>query len=370
MTDRPWLVRWTEPDGRQRKRAFRLRRDAQAYQREIDVALSRGTYVPPAAGATTVGEWGTAWLARRNNLTASTLERVTGLWRSRVRPRWGAVRLDSVRHEHVAEWIAGMLAEGLSASRTRQAYQVLSAILADAVRARRLAVNPVAGAELPRITVTPRKYLTHEQVDQLVQAVPARSRTFVLVLAYTGLRWGEATALRAGDYDPRRRRLMVERSVTEVRGAMIVGAPKSHARRSVAVPASVAVELDAAAAGRAPDALLFPAARGGYRRNQNDRQRWWNDAAAAAGVPGLTPHELRHTAASLAVAAGANVLAVARMLGHKDPSMTLRIYADLFDDHLDDVAARMDAGRAVILARPEPALSGPERHAERPETAV
>ena len=57
----------------------------------------------------------------------------------------------------------------------------------------------------------------------------------------------------------------------------------------------------------------------------------------------ITPHDLRHTCASLAVSSGANVLAVSRMLGHKDPSVTLRIYADLFDSDLDAVAVNLDA---------------------------
>lgn len=57
----------------------------------------------------------------------------------------------------------------------------------------------------------------------------------------------------------------------------------------------------------------------------------------------ITPHDLRHTCASLAVSSGANVLAVSQMLGHKDPSITLRVYADLFDSDLDAVAVNLDA---------------------------
>ena len=67
-----------------------------------------------------------------------------------------------------------------------------------------------------------------------------------------------------------------------------------------------------------------------------------------AGLSGLTPHELRHTAASLAVSAGANVKAVQRMLGHKSATMTLDVYAGLFDDDLDAVAARLDASAADV----------------------
>ncbi|WP_207922880.1 tyrosine-type recombinase/integrase [Micromonospora sp. KC606] len=70
-------------------------------------------------------------------------------------------------------------------------------------------------------------------------------------------------------------------------------------------------------------------------------------AAASVGLAGLTPHDLRHTAASLAVAAGANVKAVQRMLGHASASMTLDVYADLFGDDLDAVATRLDKAVAA-----------------------
>ncbi|WP_067647013.1 tyrosine-type recombinase/integrase [Nocardia harenae] len=69
----------------------------------------------------------------------------------------------------------------------------------------------------------------------------------------------------------------------------------------------------------------------------------------AAGL-GLTPHELRHNAASLAVSQDASVLALQRMLGHGKPSTTLDFYADLFDDDLDDVAAWLDAARSGFAA--------------------
>ena len=65
--------------------------------------------------------------------------------------------------------------------------------------------------------------------------------------------------------------------------------------------------------------------------------------------PNVTPHDLRHTAASLAVPAGGNVLALARMLGHEDPSLTLRTYADLFDSDLDALADVLDQHRTAAL---------------------
>jgi integrase len=163
------------------------------------------------------------------------------------------------------------------------------------------------------------------------------------VLAYCGLRFGELAALRVRNVDPLRRRLQIEESVTEVDGVMVFGTPKSHQCRSVPVARSLTDALAAACVGKAPTDLVFTATRGGVLMLRNWRRRVFDPALHAAGLGELTPHELRHTAASLAVAAGANVKAVQRMLGHASAAMTLDVYSGLFDDDLDAVADRLDA---------------------------
>jgi len=102
-------------------------------------------------------------------------------------------------------------------------------------------------------------------------------------------------------------------------------------------------------AGKGRDDLVFTTAAGAPLRNRNARRAWFDRASAAIGEPALTPPELRHTAASLAVSAGANVKAVQAMLGHASAAMTLDTYADLFDDDLDAVADRLDA--VLVAAR-------------------
>jgi integrase len=98
-----------------------------------------------------------------------------------------------------------------------------------------------------------------------------------------------------------------------------------------------------------PDELLFTGPGGGMLRVGNFRRRVFDEAARQVGLEGLTPHDLRHTAASLAVSAGANVKAVQRLLGHASAAMTLDVYSGLFDDDLDAVADRLD--EAAVRAR-------------------
>ncbi|WP_404391812.1 tyrosine-type recombinase/integrase [Humibacillus xanthopallidus] len=141
-------------------------------------------------------------------------------------------------------------------------------------------------------------------------------------------------------------RLIVEATVTEVNGQLVWTTPKDHQRRTVPVPVLLQELLEAAIYGRAPDDLLFPATRGGVLRVRAARRGWFDSAAKSPGVEGLNPSELRHTAASLAVHAGAHVLAVQRMLGHEKASMTLDVYSDLFDGDLDLVAERLQVVRS------------------------
>jgi integrase len=88
--------------------------------------------------------------------------------------------------------------------------------------------------------------------------------------------------------------------------------------------------------------LIFPSRTGGPIRLNNWRRRVFDKACDEAGLVGFTPHDLRHTAASLAISVGANVKAVQRMLGHASAAMTLDIYAGLFPDDLDEVGSRLD----------------------------
>ena len=217
-----------------------------------------------------------------------------------------------------------------------------------AVRSKRLSSNPAIGVKLPRVGKPEKTFLTHDQVTALADAA-GEWRTVILVLAFCGLRWGELAALRVGRVDTMRRRINVAESVTEPDGKLVWGDPKNHQRRSVPIPKFLVDELDVLKAGKGPKDLMFTGARGGVLRNGNFRRDIFNVAAVKAGLDGLTPHELRHTAASLAISSGANVKAVQRMLGHASAAMTLDVYAGLFDDDLDGLADRMDEAHVYSM---------------------
>lgn len=344
-----WEARWRGPDRRQHRKSFTRKADAERYRNEIETRMGNGSYVNPSRSRVLLADFAEQWLAGRVRLKPKTVAGYRSLLDNRVLPRWGQLRLDQVGYEDVREWVAETAAE-MSASTTRQAYHLLSSILAEAVRSNRLAANPAAGVELPRQPRTSRRYLSHGQVDALAAAC-APHGLVVLTLAYTGVRWGELAAIRVGRLALGARRIHIEESMTEVNGEAVFGPPKSHADRWVAVPAFLRESLSALAEGRQQTDLLFTAPRGGVLRVNNFRRSCFDEAAASVGLSGLVPHELRHTAASLAIAAGASVKGVQSMLGHASAQLTLDRYSHLFDDAVDTVADALDVARRSAVAR-------------------
>jgi integrase len=298
-----------------------------------------GEWVDPALSKITVGEWLPEWLALQVQLKPSTMVRYDVALRCQIMPRFEFVPLSRITHSEVSSWVQSLIDEGLAPATVRYSHRVLS------LPSRRPSAMDVWSGTSPKAypspaVATPKRFLTHDQVALAGACAPYG--TLIRVLAYAGLRWGEVVALTAGHVDMRRRRIEVVDAITEVDGRVVVGTTKTHQRRSVPIPRFLADELATHIAGKAPSDLLFTAPEGGVLRNTNFRPRVFDPAAEKAGLPGLTPHELRHTAASLAIAAGANVKAVQQMLGHASAAMTLDIYAGLFADDLDTVADQLD----------------------------
>lgn len=334
-----YAVRWREVGGKQRTRYFDLKRDAVRFSDETGHKTTTGEYVPPEAGRILLGAWADQWLKGITRLDASTQVRYRGIVENYVRPKWGTIPLADIRHGDVVVWVGSMK---LAPGTVRQNYLVLRSILDLAVRDRRIARNPAHDVALPRMHRSDPHFLDADQVEELSQA--SRDPLIIKVLAYSGLRFGELVGLQTGDVDPSRCTLRVVRSATEVAGRLVEKqSTKSHQSRTVRIPKFLAADLAAHLEGKAVTDRAFTAPRGGPLRLRGWRRRAFDPAVSAAALdPALTPHDLRHSAASLAISAGASVKAVQAMLGHATAVMTLDIYAHLFDADLDDVAVRLD----------------------------
>jgi integrase len=342
-----WYARFRTPDGTQQTKTFARKIDADRFLIDVESSKQRGAFVDARRASLTVGEWADDWLAAQADLAPTTRNRYAGILSKHVRPRWGRVRLADVTHAEVQRWLTRL---DLAPASVRKVHRVLSMVLAYAVKDGRLTINPATGVSLPRVREAEKRFLSHRQVHELADACGDDYRLMVLFLAYTGLRWGEMAALTVGRVDFLRRRASVAESVTPVEGVMTFGPTKGHERREVPIPRFLIDDLARHVEGKSSDDLVFAGQRGAVMRSGTFRRGALIEAAKAIGIPGFHPHELRHTAASLAIASGADVKVVQQMLGHKSATMTLDQYGHLFGDRLDIVADAMDAARTAALA--------------------
>lgn len=340
-----WRVQYRKPDRHlSQKRGFKTKRDASIWAASVETSVRDGSYVDPTAGRAKLEDLGEAWLRRQSDWKESYRYTMRSTWETHVKPRWGRVPVADVTRTDVEEWAAGV---DRSRSVLSRCVTILNGILDDAVSDRLIPSNRVGKVVLPRAEPKRRQYLTHAQVEAFAAAAGERG-VIIRTLAYTGLRWGELAGLHAEDVNVLGRRIRVERNAVQVGSRIVVGSPKTHERRTVPVPGFLADELGKVLR----PGIVFPAADGGYQRSpraSDTKRSWWRTACLDAGLPVVTPHELRHTAASLAVQAGAHVKTLQRMLGHKSAAMTLDVYSDLFDGDLDTVATALDEARTAAL---------------------
>lgn len=335
---KPWLARYRAPDGRQYSKSFGRKVDAEKWLTLEEGKALRGDWIDPTAGAVPYAEWSEKWIAGLHSIGPKTRAGYESLLRSRVLPTFARVELRRITTAAVRGWVAAMVDEGVSPARIRQAVQVLRASLNVAVEDGLIAKNPAARVKAPRVEKRRQRFLTAFELERLASEAGDYA-PLVRLLGWSGLRWGEAVALKVGSVDGRR--LTVTESATEVGGQLVFGPTKTHENRTVILPAFVARQLDTE--GRNADELMFTAPGGGPLRHSNFVRRVWNPAVQAAEVPDdLVIHDLRDTAASLAISTGASIKAVQRMLGHASAAMTLDTYGSLFEEDLEALADRLD----------------------------
>lgn len=354
-----WRARYRGPDRRERSKTFDRKIDAERWLTTQEADLVRHEWVDPDRGAVTVSAWAETWLAgRKHRLKPKTLAGYESLVRRWIEPAFGKVPIGEVQAWSVREWVASMSQRGLSASRVTQAVRLLSSMMRTAVRDRRIVANPCDNVDLPRSQRREMRFLDHVEVERLAEAAGVW-RPLVLTLAYCGLRWGEAAALRRRDCDLLRRRLQVRESLAIVKGELVFGPTKTYAHRQVPVPEFLVEILTDHLGARegGPDDLLFPSADGSPLRHGQWWHGVWLPAVKEAGLGKLRIHDLRHTCVALLIAQGEPAEAIRNHVGHSTIVTTFDSYGHLFPQHADRLADGLERGRADALAactRPEP----------------
>jgi integrase len=324
-----WLARCRDPDGAQRKRTFTKKSEAERHLVTVESSILTGSYVDPK-DRTTVAEYARRWAAARPH-RPSTARRVTSLIDTHIAgTRLGGRRLAEVLPSEVQAW-ASDRAQVLAPSTMRNLVSLLRSIYTSAVLDRLVGSSPVVRVALPRHERARVVPLTIEQVRALADAMPSRNRAMVLTQAGLGLRIGELLALRVQDVDFLRRTARVETQLAP--GAKVRSDPKTpRSKRTIPLPAlvadAIAAHLTAHPAGR--DGSIFTTKTGTPYRHDYYGTLIFKAAVTRAGLPeGTTSHDLRHHYASVLLAAGESVVAVAERLGHENAMLVLSTYGHL-----------------------------------------
>ncbi|HXF71149.1 MAG TPA: site-specific integrase [Actinomycetota bacterium] len=349
-----YRVRYRDPSGRHRSETFRRRKDAEERLHQIEVELRGGTWRDPSAARATVAERARAWLGGLQHLRPSTRAQYAWAVERYIVPGLGDLALGALRPDTVRRFLGDLLGGGAGARTVVVVRQVLHAMLEEAVRDGVIASNPVRYAKAPRVERRELRIPTPEEVERLVEATEEAWRPLVLLLAYGGLRIGEALGLQRRDLDLLARRVHVRRQAVEVGGRVELAEVKTpSARRVVALPGFVADALARHLDGRPElsEALVFADSRGGPVRRTNWRRRVWEPAVRRADLEGLRPHDLRHFAATVAVAAGAHPRMLQARLGHSTSRVTMDVYASVLPGLDDELALRLEEIREAAQRR-------------------
>ncbi|MDH3539409.1 MAG: site-specific integrase [Acidimicrobiia bacterium] len=351
---KPWRVRYRDPSGRERSRSFLRKVDADRFMATVQADLIRGDWTDPRLSQIAVEEWAERWLRTKAHLKPKTLAGYRSNLHAHVLPAFGRYQLRHVDRMAVEEWVADLQASGLGPSGIRQARQVLNSMLTLAVDAGYLPSNPVEPVRTPRQPEPQMLFLDAEQVERLANTIQEPYGPLVYLLAYGGLRWGEAAALRRGRCDLRRSQIEIREAVSEAGGQLHYGPTKNHRSRIVGIPGFLRNLLEDHLTRYVlddPEALVFTSPQGAPLRNSNFRRQVWYSAVEQAGLPqGLRVHDLRHTCASLLIGAGANPKAVQVHLGHSSISVTMDRYTHLFPSDIEALVGRLEDIRARSLA--------------------
>jgi integrase len=346
--DKPgrWWVR-VNHQGKRKSLAFHDRATAKRTAQEIERRLKLGELgLDAAPTAPTFAAYADTWLASaETRLRPATVEQVRSRLR-RVLPTLGPVPLTAITRQTVRDLVGTIQAQGsrrvadapIARATLRAVLNTVSVILGQALEDGVIPSNPCArlGKLLPKgktddtaevEVFTPRE-LAH--LLDLAEREFAVWAPFVLTLARTGLRLGEAVALEWRDVDVPSRVLLVRRSQRRGR----VGLPKNGKPRRVDMTPQLTACLaglrslqaaEAALEGRAAPERCFP--------GQNDEDAWrrrdWTALLRRAGLRYRKPHTLRHTYASLLLERRESLLYVQQQLGHHSPAFTLSVYAHL-----------------------------------------
>jgi integrase len=352
--------------GERRTRFVTVRGKRQDAEKELTRLLNdkdKGTLVDPTK--ITVAGFLSDWFDHAHDLAPKTLERYRQIADRQINPHLGAIELQKLKPAQVRNWHGLLLKRGLSPGTARLAHQVLRRALSRAVEDEAVSRNVASGVSAPKVEAEEVAILNVDQINEVLSKLDGHWLHPIATLALgTGMRRGELLALRWEDIDFNNAAITIERSLEETNAGLRFKSPKNkRSRRIISLSASTVAVMRAfrlqqleikMAVGHRSD-LVF-ATIDGAPRAPDTLSVDWRRVSAAKGLPSVNFHALRHTHASALINAGLDVVKVSRRLGHASPTITLRVYAHLFDKKSADTQPA-DAIERLLAPELAPGLS-------------
>lgn len=346
-------VRYRDFENRNRSKTFVKKTDAEKYERQVLTELEKGFWTSPDLGKLTLSEVNTQFMMTLNGLKPKSREAMNSLWRHQIEPQFGNWQVSKITSGEIRKWVTSAV-EGPNAyttsGRIKRALEQLSRILDFAVDSNYLPKNQARGSsgKILKIGISksdterPTCSLTSNELIQLSKAC-GNFEGLILLAGIMGLRWAEIVGLQVQDVDLKSRNLIVRRSLSELSGKFHESTTKTGSTRSLVIPEVLVPHLEKHLIGKSQNDLVFTNRSGHPLHNANFKTRVYHPALKASGLPRITFHDLRHTAASNALQGGVTLLQVSEMLGHTDKALTLRRYSHLLPDEQKRTAGILDS---------------------------
>jgi integrase len=343
-----WVVRYRTAGGRQsrqREQSFGSdKREAENFVLKVEYDKRAHIFVDPKAGNVLFKAEAETWLGQHLGADSS-IATYRSVLRAHVYPAFDCCRLNSIRREDIKNLIATMRRKGLGASRIRVAHLVISAVLNEAVRDKKIAESPCADIELPEVVIEKDFILpTDAQMDALAAGLPDDWASTVWLMHGCGLRIGEALAVSTRCRITDEATLRVWEQVDQHGQLKPLKFRKKGDYRDIPLPQYVNEKIDKHIAdhGTTDDGYLYQGRKYKLVVRRSYQEDFGRSALKAGLPPAFIPHSLRHYFASTALARGIPITEVSRWLGHRSIEMTHQIYGHLVPSSWDRARSVLD----------------------------
>ena len=344
-----YQVRFRDESKRQRAKSFARKKDAEAFEAKVKTEVNNSLWLDPVIAHENLEEIWIDFYELKKGKKKNTLIDYENIWRNHLAPRWGKVSVFRIDQIEFDKWV---IAKRLSPQRIGKIHLIMSMLLDHAVKRKNLKHNPLkdalgrrSKANLPKPSIEiATNFLTLGQLMKVAEN-SGFYRDVVLMLGLCGLRWGELVGLQVKDLNVSVGALTIRRSLVEINGKLEESTTKSHRWRIVHLPEVLQTVCHRWVFEKNQDDPLFHTVEGTFLRNTNFTRRIFIPALLKSEVKKIRIHDLRHSAASIAISAGATPNMVKEMLGHSDVQLTMRVYAHIFEADREKVAANVN--RAV-----------------------